>query len=154
MKKSKSLLKQGYYWECKNFYDKLPDEVEVIESRVEIFPKIMTNQDILNTYKIEPYTLEQATGILLGIIDDLKYPPRIIYFKDNDVLYHFSAYRYDDGELSVDVDEVYLGREWRADDGACLSNVPLNTQSTKTQTLSSSDYCDCPRCSNCKKLIR
>lgn len=154
MKKPKLLLKQGYYHECEPFFDKLSDEIEVIESRVEIFPKTMTHREILETYKIEPYTLEQATGILLGILDDLKYPSRLIYFKDNDVLYCFNAYRRDGGGLRAFVYETLLDSRCYAGYGVCLSNKPLNTQSSDTSTLSSSDYCDCPRCINCKKLIK
>ena len=36
MKHPKSELKQDYYWECKDFYDKLPDQIEVIPSHTEI----------------------------------------------------------------------------------------------------------------------
>lgn len=136
MKHPKSELKQDYYWECKDFYDKLPDQIEVIPSHTEILTKTMTHREILDTYKIKPYTLEQATGVILDIIPTLQndYKSRIVYFKDNDVLYRFRAYRPSDDELSVDVFEVGLDNRWDAGNGVCFSNELLDTQSQSIST--------------------
>jgi hypothetical protein len=62
-------------------------------------------------------------AILSGEVDK-KGTGIIVFFKVEgiDTLYRFAAFRYDDGQLTVDVNKVYLGTEWNAGDGACFSN--------------------------------
>lgn len=128
MKHIKSKLKEGYYYEIKNFYDKLPDEIEVPEYKTEIFPKVMTHREILDTYKIEPYTMEQAFGVILDVISTLKNYSncRIVYFEEDGVLYRLSAFRHDGGLLGVNVNSAVFDDKWDAGSGACFSNKKLS----------------------------
>lgn len=139
MKLPKSKLKECYYWECEDFYDKLPSKIEVPEYRTEIFQKTMTHNEILKEYNIVPYTMEQAFGVTIDIIPTLKpdWKGRLIYFKENEILYRLNAFRSGDGQLKVYVYEVDDSDEWGAGSGACLSNKPLESQSSDTLTLES-----------------
>ncbi len=98
------------------------------------FIKTLTHQQILDeaerTKIKKVYTWFEAlfiirTVILAGEVDK-KGKGCIVYFTfkvdDKEILYRFSAYRNDDGQLDVDVNEVDLGNECVADYGVCFSN--------------------------------
>lgn len=123
---NKSKLKEGYYYEEKPWYDTLPDTIASPEPfTTVIFEKDMTHDEILKEYNIVPYnSYMDAAIICLSIIPDLKndYKGRIIYFKENDVLYRFYAWRFDSGELNVNIFEVDRGDGGSASYGACFSD--------------------------------
>lgn len=129
MKKSQLKEKRSYYYEEKAWYESCPDTLpKVPEFKTEIFPRAMTHQEILDTYKIIPYSsYAEAAAVVVSIIPDLKWPSRIVYFKENEVLYRFDAWRDDDGQLGVNVGRVHLGREYAAEYGVAFSNSPSDT---------------------------
>lgn len=160
MQISKSKLKEpnGYYYEQKPWHETLPDMLDVPEFKTEIFPKPMTHTEILETYKIIPYaSYALAAGVIASIIPDLKNSDkgRIVYFKENDVLYRFDAFRDDDGGLDWRVNEVVLGRGWDAGCGACFGNSPSDSEPSDSSILGSfvphapkiiKEYCYCEKC--------
>lgn len=140
---NKSKLKEGYYYEEKPFYDSLPDTLESPEYTTEIFSKAMTHQEILDTYKIKPYTLQQAAGVTVKVMQTLNNSQyRVIYFEDNGVLFRFGAWRLGGGQLRVYVCEVGRGYEFCAGYGACFSNDSLEP---KTETLEPLETLDLAR---------
>lgn len=126
MNYKKSQLKEegSYYNEEKDWYKNCPDTLPTIPPvKVEIFPRVMSHREILNTYKIVPYSsYAEAAAALIPLIPDLKLPSRIVYFKEDNVLFRFHAWRDDDGQLRVNVNEVNLGRRCGAEDGVAFSN--------------------------------
>jgi hypothetical protein len=60
-------------------------------------------------------------AVLKGEVDQ-KGTGIIVYFEIKNKLYRFHAYRFDDGQLRVRVDEVSLSLGLDAGDGACFSN--------------------------------
>jgi len=138
MTHNKQKLKEGYYWECSDFFDKLPENIEVPEYQTEIFTEIISHNEILKKYNIIPYTLEQAVGVVLDIIPTLKndYKGRLVYFEYEGTKYRFVAFRDVDGRLFVFVYRCGPGNEWYAGNGASFSNRTLET---KPLTPSSSD---------------
>lgn len=138
---NKSKLKEGYYYEEKPFYDSLPDTLESPEYTTEIFSTEMTHQEILDTYKIKPYTLQQAAGVTVKVmqtLDNSQY--RVIYFEDNGVLFRFGAWRFGGGQLSVSVYEVSRGFEYDAGHGACFSNDSLEPKTEILEPLETLDF--------------
>lgn len=151
---NKNILKEGYYYECKPWYDTLPDEIAETYYKTEIFPKAMTHKEILETYKIIPYnSYFDAAFICISALKDLKndYKGRSVYFKENDVLYRFNAWRGDGGQLRVNVDEVDLDGEYDAGSGVLFSNgisdtsdltlKPSETLSLRAENLAI-DFCE------------
>lgn len=129
---NKSKLKEGYYYEEKEWYDACPDDLpNAPKYQIEIFPKVMTHKEILETYKIVPYSsYREAAAVVVSIIPTLKndFKSRLVYFKENEVLYRFSAWRRGGGRLYLYVREVELGNEYGAGSGACfLSNSTSDT---------------------------
>lgn len=140
MKKiNKSALKEGYYYEYKSWYDALPEKLTVPKYQTEIFTKTISNREILDTYKVEPFTIEQAFAVAADCIPTLKndYSGRVIYFMDGDTRCRLSVYRDTDGELEVDVSYVYLFIEWYAGDGVLFSNKV--TENLGAEALSPSE---------------
>lgn len=136
----KSLLKQGYYYEERPWYDALPETLTVPSYREEIFPKDMTHKKILETYKITPYTIEEAFAVAADKSKTLQNKEyRLVYFTDGDTRYGLGVYRNSDGGLEVCVDEVYLDDEWDAGDGVLFSNEPSDTEKPDTETIEPSD---------------
>lgn len=151
MKINKNKLKECYYWEYTDLYDKLPAKLEVPDYEHEIFPKTMTHKEILETYNIAPYTVEQAFGAALSIIPELQndWKSKLIYFMNGTTLCRLIMYRGDDGRLGVNVNRVDLGREWHAGNGTLFSKsfIPSETSPLETSTLKHF----CPHCE--KKLV-
>lgn len=137
---NKTLLKEGYYYEEKPWYDTLPETIaEPNPFKTIIFEKDMTHDQILKEYNIVPYnSYMDAAIVCLTIIHTLKNDckSRIIYFKESNILYRFSAWRDGVGKLSVRVSKVRRGSKYYAGSGACFSNVPLKSL---TEYLSPSD---------------
>lgn len=128
----KSVLKEkiSYYYESREWYDTAPDTLPVPEYTTEIFPRVMTHTEILKEYNITPYnSYQEAAAVCASVISDLKsnYRGRIVYFKENGILYRFLAWRFDDGWLDVYVREVYLDDRFDAESGVCFSNGNLDT---------------------------
>ena len=157
---SKSVLKENNscYYECNDWYDKCPSKLSVPEFKTEIFTRSISHDDILKEYNITPYaSYAEATAVCASIIFTLKndYKSRIVYFKDNDVLYRFFAWRDDDGQLDVLVREVDLDYEFDPEDGVCFNNGILGTSPDDTLPLNSfvphapqikKVYCYCEQC--------
>lgn len=129
MKKiNKNVLKEknGYYYEFRPFYDSLPSKLTVPEYRTAIFPKKMTHREIMETYRIMPYSsVEDAFAVIADCIPTLKndYKGRIAYFNDKDgTPCRLDVWRGDDGRLGLGVDEVGPGGEWSAGGGVLSSN--------------------------------
>ena len=140
MKKSTLKEKNSYYWEAKPWYDKLPATLPKVSFKTEISPKAMTHREILDTYKIVPYiSYIEAFAVCAAIIPTLKndWRSRIVYFKEDDVLYRLSAFRSDDGQLDVRVREVRLDDGCGPVDGVCFGNSTLKPKTSST--LESSD---------------
>lgn len=130
---NKSLLKSGYYYETKPWYDDCPDKLPVPEFKTEIFPRAMTHREILDTYKITPYaSYAEAAAVVLALIPALTndYKGRLVYFKEGGTLYRFSAWRYDDGQLDLYVFEPDLDDGWGAEYGVCFGNGTLDASNT------------------------
>lgn len=134
MKKSQLKEKGSYYYECKDFYGACPNTLPIIPpARVEIFPRTMTHAEILKEYKIIPYnSYAEAVAALIPLIPDLKLPSRIVYFKEDEILFRFHAWRFGGGQLSVYVDEVFLDREYDAERGVVFSNGHLDALSNSS----------------------
>lgn len=127
---NKSLLKSGYYYETKPWYETCPEELPVPEFKTEIFPRTMTHREILDTYKVTPYaSYAEAAAVVLALISALTndYKGRLVYFKEGGTLYRFVAWRDDVGQLRVSVFETDLDDEWYAEHGVCFSNGTLDT---------------------------
>lgn len=142
MKKSptikKSILKQGYYYESKPFYDALPDTLTVPKYQTEIFSKEMTHQEILDTYKITLYkNIQDASAAAADCIPTLKndYFGRLAYFMHGDNRYRLYVYRDSVGELGVDIYEVSPGNQWPAGRGVVFSNETENLELSDTVAL-------------------
>lgn len=110
----------------------IPGFTEDLVSTIYRFLVNLTHRQILdeaeNTGIKKVYTyLEGLSIIRQAILDgevDKKGTGIFVYFKVEgiDTLYRFNAFRYDDGQLYVDVSKANLGREWDAGRGACFSN--------------------------------
>lgn len=133
----KSILKSGYYWELKPWYDSCPDELPVAEYKTEIFTDYLTHKEILKKYNITPYdSYAQAASVAVSLADTLKRGEyRIIYFKEDEVLYRFGAFYYDDSRLDFHVRKVGPSSGYDPGDGVCFG-YPSDTQPL---TLSDSD---------------
>jgi len=115
------------------FEDKtMPAIDQPFDSTIYRFNESMTHGSILNEaertgikkiYHFTEALMIALRGVLAGEVDE-KGTGIIAYFKvdGNDQLYRFLAWRFDDGQLFVDVDKVYLGRWYDAGNGACFSN--------------------------------
>lgn len=141
---NKKILKGGYYWEVYPFYDSIPEELPKIKYQTEIFSKSLSHRQILKKYNIVPYeTVAEAAAVVLDLIPTLKndYKSRLVYFKQDAVLYRFDAWRDDDGQLNVDVFKVLLDSKYDAENGVCFSatdTLKLETSSSlETLTLES-----------------
>lgn len=123
MKKQQLKEKGSYYYEQNDWYNNCPDTLPSIpDTKVEIFPRIMTHRKVLDTYHIKPYgSYAEAATALVPLIAGLKYPSRIVYFEENGTLFRFHAWRNDDGQLRVFVRKVDLDFECDAGDGVCFS---------------------------------
>lgn len=138
----KSLLKEkdSYYYECNDWYSKVPEKLTVSNFKTEIFPRSMTHREILKEYSVIPYnSYAEAVAICASVIPTLKndYEGRIIYFKENEILYRFCAWRGGDGQLRVGVSRVHLGGECGAGNGVCFSNGNLDTSEKTLSNLDS-----------------
>lgn len=131
----KSVLKENYYYEFKPFYDTLPDELAVPSYRTELFPKAMTNKEILETYNIIPSkNIEGAFAMIADCIPTLKndYKSRIAYFIDEQgIPCRLDVWRGGYGGLFLYVFEVFPDGGRGAGDGVLVSN--------ETETLSTDD---------------
>lgn len=141
---NKKILKEGYYYEAQPFYDSLPEELPKIKYQTGIFSKSLSHRQILKKYKIVPYeTVAEAAAVVLDLIPTLKndYKGRLVYFKQDAVLYRFDAWRRGGGQLNVFVLKVYLGYKYDAERGVCFSatdTLKLETSSSlETLTLES-----------------
>lgn len=139
MKKTfnKSILKSGYYYEALPWYDKCSETLPKVEFKTEIFSRYITHKEILKEYNITPYgSYNDAAKIVVSLIDSLKSSEwRIVYFKEDDVLYRFSAFRGGDSQLDFHVDKVDPDNKWDSGYGVCFG-YPSDTQN---QTLSPSE---------------
>lgn len=136
----KSLLKEGYYYESKAWYDTIPQELTVPSYQTEIFPKAMTHQEIIDTYHIEPYkNIQDAFAVAADCIPTLlnDYKGRLVYFMDGDTRYRLNVYRDSGGELGVGVYGLDLGLEWNAGDGVLFSNETQILKADDTLALNS-----------------
>lgn len=141
MEVQKSKLKEGYYWEFDNIYDTLPNKLKVPKYQTEIFTETITHKNILEKYKIIPYTVEQAFAVAIDAIPTLKndYQGRLVYFKYDDILCGLGVWRLGDGSLRVRVNKVGLGSEWDAGDGTLFSTTPIPSETSDSLTLKSLD---------------
>lgn len=125
-KKSELKEKGSYYYESKPWYEACPKTLpEIPEPKVEIFPRTMTNREILREYKITPYaSYAEAAAAIAHIKPTLKndYKGRLAYFTENGTTYRLGAWRRDDGQLRLGVREAYLDGEWGAENGVAFSN--------------------------------
>lgn len=80
----KTILKTGYYYEFKDIYDSLPDELPVPTDYVEIENKeTRTEQQMIEGQEF--LSKEEAFGLVCKIITDNKiekYKSQIVFFKD------------------------------------------------------------------------
>lgn len=120
----KSVLKSGYYYEFKKFYDDLPEMLPVPRYLEYIFPKDMTHQEIRDTYVKKEFTREQAFAVAADYAADPKHTEwRIVYFMDTDgTPCRLDVWRYGVGQLLLSVIRVVLDDECVAGDGALVSN--------------------------------
>lgn len=127
----KSLLKSGYYWEYKDFYDSLPSELAVPKYQTEVFTETITNKQILETYKIKPFSIEEAFAVVADYSEKIKKGEwKIIYFKDGTTTCRLLVYRHSDGRLEVYINEVNLDRKWGAGNGVLFSNETLESDNS------------------------
>lgn len=135
---NRNILKSGHYYECNPWYDTLPQVIAETDYKTEIFPRAMTHREILDTYNIVPYTsYVDAAVACISALKDLKndYKGRLVYFKENDVLYRFNAWRDGDGQLDVNVDEVNLDYKYDAEGGVVFSNGTSDTSDLTLKTF-------------------
>lgn len=133
----KSILKEGYYWEFKPFYDTLPDELEAPEYSEHIFTKTMTHKEIMETYEKKPFTMEEAFAVAANYASKAKNGQwRIVYFRYGDVPCWLNVWREDGGFLNLAVVKVDLDSTWHAGSGVLVSNENLDTVSSNSDTLS------------------
>lgn len=142
---SKSTIKEkgSYYYEVKPWYDKAPKKLPKPTYKTEIFTEVISHSKILKTYAIEPYSsYAEALAVVADLIPTLKndWKGRLVYFKENDVLYRWNAFRYDDGQLNVYVRRVNPDNEWNAGNGVCFqATKPSNTSDLNLGNLDSLD---------------
>lgn len=129
----KSLLKSGYYWEFKDFYSSIPNELSVPKYRMEVFTETITNKQILETYKIKPFSIEEAFAVATDYSEKIKKGEwKIIYFKDGTTTCRLDVYRHVDGDLDVNVYKVGPTNEWNAGGGVLFSNKDSQILSSAT----------------------
>lgn len=137
---NKSTLKKGYYYEFKNLYDTLPDELEIIENCKQIdYDRTVTEREILKEYAGKLSTFEQACGYVLRMIDSLKMEIKwnLVFFEQDGVPCRLYFGLGSDGVLSVNVRKVIETIVWDSPRvGFPLCNK--NSESS-TMTLSPSD---------------
>lgn len=152
----KSVLKQGYYYEEKSWYDALPYALPVPEYKEELFPKAMSHKEILNAYHIKPYTVAEAFAVASEKSATLKNGEyRLVYFIDGDATCRLHVYRYSFGKLRVYISRVDPDRQWDAGYGVLLSNGTLDTESNDAVALGNLDALtlDSTRLDDIKKAI-
>lgn len=132
----KSKLKEGYYYEYKSFYEALPDTLTVPQYTEKIFSETISNKNILKTYKIKPYTTEEAFAAAADKSQTLKENEyRILYFNDGNTRCRLCVYRNSDGRLEVSIYGVDPGGQWRAGGGVLYSAETLNSLENDSLTL-------------------
>lgn len=138
MKKiKKSVLKENYYYECKPFYDALPEKLTVPSYQTEIFTETLSHKEILEKYRIEPYNnIQDAFAVAADCIPTLKndYNGRLTYFMDGDTRCRLRVYRDSDGELRVYILGVDPDNQWGAGYGVLYSaetSIPLKVDTLK-----------------------
>ena len=147
MKYSKTILKENYYWDFKQFYDSLPSE---LESPTDIISKVNTEYttEAEMVKNQEYFTKEETFGLACKIIteNDIKNKYNLIWFKDDKgVLRKVDVYLVGDG-WCVSVRDFRASDEWNVGYRSFFRNTKLDT----SETL----YCECKRCFECNKLIK
>lgn len=132
----KSKLKEGYYYEYKSFYEALPDTLTVPQYTEKIFSETISNKNILKTYKIKPYTTEEAFAAAADKSQTLRENEyRILYFNDGNTRCRLGVYRSSGGKLGVDVCGVDPDGQWLAGYGVLYSAETLNSLENDSLTL-------------------
>lgn len=135
MKLPKTILKPGYYYEFKDFYKDLPDELEVPEDY--FYKKLTKNTSEGDMLKQgTPFTKLQAFGLACKLAKEKKKGWNLIFFTDdNGISCKFYAVLRAGGKFYLGVDEVHESGEWRAEDGFFLSNSNSEPLPTDTHIL-------------------
>lgn len=139
-KLNKSVLKSGYYYEVKSWYNACPETLPKVKYQTEIFTRYITHAEILKEYNITPYnSYNEAAAVVASLVEDLKPNDwRIVYFKEDEVLYRFHAFRDDDSQLNFSVYEVDLGSLFGPGHGVCFgypSDTSASLSPSETFTL-------------------
>lgn len=166
MKKSQLKEPGSYYYESKSWYESCPKTLpETPKFKIEILSRRMTHSEILKEYAIIPYaSYAEAATVVASLIPDLKnnYKSRIVYFTENNATYRFIAWRNDDGQLGLGVNEIRLDDEFAPEYGVAFGNGHFDTSrsfdSSDTLTLESAIKMvvdagykvECERCGNKK----
>lgn len=98
----KKILKTNYYWEFKEFYDKLPDKLPIPEKTAsKVNTKDWTTEQEM-TEGNTPFSKEEAFALVCKIIKEdntEKYKSQIIWFKDDSgALCSVYVWHYGDGQ--------------------------------------------------------
>lgn len=116
---NKSILKSGYYYEFKPFFDSLPEKVATVAYRESVLTESMKYADILKKFGISPEeSFGKAAGIALNCIPTLgngEY--RVIFFTHDEAPCGLHVWRRVDGDLYLYVYRVDLDRGWLAGHG-------------------------------------
>lgn len=128
----KKLLKQGYYYEFKSFYDSLPEKLSTPEKYIEkVNTKWTIEEDMVKGN--EPFSKEEAFGLVCKIIkeNDTKNKYNLVWFKDdNGGLCGVSVWL-NDGGWRVDVGRFVASYEWSTGDRSFFRNENLDTLETR-----------------------
>lgn len=136
---SKKILKTGYYWEIKPFYDNLPSKLPIPKK---YFEKVntgwTTEEEMIKGNK--PFTKEEAFGLICKFIQDKKYGVNIVWFKDNDALCEVSV-RLVGGGWDVYAIKFRPSRGWDAGFRSFFRNANLDTlTSDPSETLTLENF--------------
>lgn len=139
-KLNKSVLKSGYYYEVKPWYDACPTTLPKVKYQTEIFTRYITHAEILKEYTITPYnSYNEAAAVVGSLVEDLKPNDwRIVYFKEDGVLYLFLAFRIGDSQLVLGVRKVGPDGTFGPGNGVCFgypSDTSASLSPSETFTL-------------------
>jgi hypothetical protein len=134
-KVNKSILKSGYYYEFKEFYDTLPEKLPITEKVFERTLEKITKEVEILTLGV-PFNKEEAFGLACKVSKTLKNNKyKIIFFKDKEITCGLFVCRGGDGRLWVGVFYVSPDFEWGAGGGVLFSKKSLTLKSSPSETL-------------------
>lgn len=133
MKINKIKLKEGYYWEYKEFYYALPTKLSIPEKYIEKVNTVTTTEENMVKGK-EYFTQEEAFGLACKLMkeNDTTKKYNLIWFKDKEgELCEVDVWLYSGG-WNVGVDKFNPQYVWDAGNRSFFRNESLDSESSDT----------------------